>query len=207
MKNVHVRKPMRKHRLILSVAMVAFMAIASSGVGFAADITSGGTGSVEATVPLNGTINALAISVTHPASVSYAIDPNLSSADGAFVAPDIAITNNSKVPVNVTVKSLTSSTGGTLQFTDVAADTYTWADLNATESKTYIALGVKIADTTGWDAGCATDTRYAVDTGDTLFGSLAAGASGSLAMTANYGLAFDQSYTATHSLIFMFNLV
>ena len=181
-------------------------AVLAEQSGYAILGNSTGTGDVEATVPVSGSIDATTISVTHPASVAYTIDPNLGYEDGAFVAPDIAITNNSAVPINVTVESLSSATGGTLQFADVAADAYLWADLSVTESKAYIALGVKISDGTGWNTGYTTDTRYAVDTGDTLFGSLAAGASGRLDMTANYGLAFDQNYTAVHNLVFMFDM-
>jgi hypothetical protein len=170
-------------------------------------ITTTGDGSVEATVPVNGTIEATTISISHPVSVEYAIDPNLGYAGGAFIAPDIPITNNSVVPVNVTVESLTSAAGGTLQFTDVAPDAFAdWSKLNTADTKTHIALGVQVADGTGWSAGYKADTRYAVETGDTLFGTLNSSATGHMTMVASYGLAFDQNYTAQHSLVFMFDL-
>lgn len=162
------------------------------------------TNAVESTIPMNGTVSAITISVTHPASVAYTIDPNLEM--GTFVAPDIAITNNTKVAVNVSVKSLDSASGGTLQFTDVATDAKEWATLDLEDSKSFIALGVKIDNTDGWNSGYNTDTHYAVDTESTLLGSLDTDATGHMIMTANHGLAFDCNYTALHNLIFMFDL-
>lgn len=198
------RKPFK---MLLSVALAASMFIASSVVAFADDATTTGTGTVETTVPVNGTINALTVSVTHPASVEYVINPNL-GVGSAFVAPDIAITNNTVVPVNVTLKSLASAPGGTLQFTDVANDAKDWANLGLADTKAYIAMGIKIADDpAGWEVGYNTATRYAVDTGDTLFGALGTGATAHMTMVANHGYAFDQNYTAVHNLVLMFNLM
>lgn len=90
--------------------------------------------------------------------------------------------------------------------TDVAPGAKEWAALNAEDSKTFIALGVEIADGDGWSAGYNESARYAADEGDTLFGSLDAAATGSMALKADYGLAFDQNYTAVHNLVFLFNL-
>ena len=41
----------------------------------------------------------------------------------------------------------------------------------------------------------------------TLFGSLNYNCMGVFTLVANHGLAFNQSYTAMHTLIFMFSLV
>lgn len=169
-------------------------------------VTTKGEGTVETTVPVNGKINATTISVSHPASVEYAIDPNLGYEGGAFVAPDIAITNNSIVPINVTLKSLSSAAGGSVQFTDVAPAEKDWEHLGIDDSKKYIALGVQIANSEGWKDGHKTDARYAVETGDTLFGTLSTGATGHMSMVANYGLSIDQNCTAAHNLVFMFDL-
>jgi hypothetical protein len=108
----------------------------------------------------------------------------------------------------VTVKSLASAPGGTLQFADVANDAYDWANLGLDDTKAYISMGVRIAsDPTGWEAGYNTATRYAVDAGDALFGSLGTGSTGHMTMVANHGYAFDQNYTAVHNLVLMFDLV
>ena len=193
-------------KILLSMVAVMLLLIATAVPAFASDTTATGTGDVSSTVPVEGTIEALTISVTHPATLAYTIDPNTGE-NGDFIAPDIPITNNTKVPVNITVQSLASSTGGTLQFTDVANDAKDWANLNLADSKTYLALGVKVKDAVGWNVGYDVSTHYAVKADPTLFGSLPAATTGTMTLEANFGLAFDQSYTAMHSLIFMFNLV
>ena len=100
-----------------------------------------------------------------------------------------------------------SSAGGTLQLTDVGVVDKDWANLNKADSKTYIALGLEIQNTMEWNTGYNENTYYAVDGVPILFGTLNNNAMGSLSLVAEHGLAFDQEYTAIHSLIFMFNLV
>jgi len=199
-----MKNGMRK-LLALIMVMVAVLSTATV-TAFADDEISSGTGSVSATVPVDGTITSLVISVTHPTTLAYLIDPNGEEA-GTFIAPDIAITNNTKVPVNVTVQSLSSCAGGTIQFTDVGSNDRDWRNLNLADSKKYIALGIKVKDATGWNAGYDQNVHYAFNFSPTLFGSLPANATGNLTLVANFGLAFDQSYTAMHSLVLMFNLV
>ncbi len=188
--------------LMAIMAIFCFTAVPA----FADDATASGEGDVTATVPVEGSITALTISVTHPATLAYTIDPNTGSL-GDFIAPDVPITNNTKVPVNITVQSLASSAGGTIQFTDVADDAKDWANLNLADSKTYLALGISVKDAVGWNIGYDTSAHYAVKADPTLFGSLPANTTGTFIMSADFGLAFDQAYTAIHSLIFMFNLV
>ena len=196
----------RMTKILMTMAAVMLLLISTAVPAFATDTVSSGEGDVSATVPVEGSINALTISVTHPATLAYTIDPN-TGAMGDFIAPEIPITNNTKVSVNITVQSLASSAGGTLQFTDVASDAKDWANLSLADSKTFIALGVKAKDATGWNAGYEEGIHYAVKNDPTLFGSLPANEVGTLTMVANFGLAFDQAYTAMHNLIFMFNLV
>lgn len=101
-------------------------------------------------IPVNGIINALTISVTHPATVSYSIEPN-ADAGYIFIAPDIQITNNTKVPIIVALNSLASSAGGTIQFTDMDPTTQIdWDNMGIVESKEYIALGLTLKDEMEW---------------------------------------------------------
>ena len=193
-----MNKKMKKALLTMTLAMV--LMVTTIVPAFAEDINANGQGDVAATVPVEGTITALTISVTHPATLAYTIDPNTGE-NGDFIAPDIPITNDTKVPVNVSVVELTTATGGTIQFTDVAHDAKDWANLNLADSKTFIAMGVKIKDALGWDVGYDVNTHYAVNADTTLFGSLPADSTGTMTLEANHGLAFDQSYTAMHSLI------
>jgi hypothetical protein len=183
---------------IVTIALLAFAAIPV----FAADTTDTGTGSVTGNVTINGTISPLTISVTHPVNVAYAISPDA----GTFTAPDVKVTNNTKTAVNVTVSSLTAASGGSLTFTDVDPASKSWGTLSLADSKKYIALGIKAKDSTGWNSGYSTTTHWAVNASPLFVGSLNPVAAGTLTLTADYGLSFDGAYTATHILVFLFQL-
>jgi hypothetical protein len=191
-------------RALSGIIVLAILATFSIGA-LAANTTDTGTGTVNGTVTVNGAISALTISVTHPLTAAYAIDPN-NGASGTLTAPDITVLNNTKVPINVTVNSLTASSGGTLTFTDVLPAAKTWATLNLVDSKKFIALGILIKNSTGWTTGYTTTTMYAAGGLPTLFGTLPAAATGTFTLTANFGLAFDAAFTANHSMVFMFQL-
>lgn len=184
---------------IVTLSMLSIMAVPAFAATTAADT---GTGSVTGNVTINGSISPLTISVTHPINVAYAISPDA----GTFTTPDIAVINNTKAAVNVTVQSLTATSGGTLTFTDVDPTAKSWSTLNNADSKKYIALGVKAKDSTGWNTGYSTVTHWATTSSSLLVGSLNPATTGDLALTANYGLAFDAAYTANHSLVFLFQL-
>jgi len=143
------------------------------------------------------------ISVTHPVSVIYAINPNSGS---PFSAPDIPVTNNSDMPVSVTIQTLKSVSGGSLAFADVDPSSKTWDALSLADSKKYIALGVMAKDANGWNSGYNAGTFWSVNTFPMLIGSLNPSATGTLTLTADSGLAFDNAYTAVHSLSFLFQL-
>jgi len=172
---------------------------------FAANTTDTGTGTVTGTVAVNGAISPLTISITHPLTVAYAIDPN-NGVGGTFTAPDITVQNITKAPINVTVNSITATSGGTLTFTDVLPGAKTWATLNLVDSKKFLALGILIKNSTGWSTGYTTTTMNAAGGIATMFGVLPANATGTFTLAANFGLAFDAAYTANHSLVFMFQL-
>lgn len=197
-----MKRSMKK--ILASMLAIALISVCSV-TAFAADTTDTGTGSVNGTVTINGSIRALTISVTHPLTAAYAIDPNTGE-NGTFIAPDISVKNNTKVPINVTVNSLTAASGGTITFTDVLPAAKTWASLNAADSKKYIALGILVKNSTGWNTGYTTTTMYAASGTPTMFGTLPSAASGTFTLNASYGLAFDGAYTANHSLVFMFQL-
>lgn len=196
----------KRKRLIASLLAAAMIFSSAALPVFAETATDTGTGSVTSTIPVNGSISALTISVTHPVQVAYAIDAN-GGATGSFSSPAIAITNNTTAPVNVTVQSLTSATGGSIQFTDKLPGDEDWASLNNADSKKYLALGIGITDGSGWNSGYVTSTDWAAANTSVEFGSLDTAATGNFQFTADYGHAFDQAYTANHSLVFMFDLV
>lgn len=161
-----------------------------------------GSSSQTDTIDVEGTISASGISVTHPTGIAYTIDSS-----GKFASSEFPITNDSPGPISVTVESLRSVAGGTLQFTDVAPDAEDWGNLDLAGSKTYIALGIGADTSTGWSSGVSTDTFWAVDTTPMAVGDIASGGSASPVLTAHNGRVFDQSYTARHSLVLEFNLI
>jgi hypothetical protein len=144
------------------------------------------------------------VSVTHPVSISYAIDPNSST---PFTAPDIPITNHSTFPVRVSVAGLKATSG----IGDAAPTSYTdWNSLTATQTGSGIALGVGISKTAG-SGWTAVDRTVPVYTGDLAsevpLGTLGAnGASGNLALTAKFGLAWAKTTNVSHELTLNFTI-
>lgn len=194
----------KKRRILSSVLAMTIAALSISTGAFAADTTDTGTGSVSGTVAINGTISPLTISVTHPVNAGYAIDPN-SGSTTSIVAPDLEVTNNTKVPVVVTVDSLSAAPGGSLTFSDVDSSAKEWGSLGLADSKKYIALGIA-AKSTGWNTGYNTGLFKSVSATPMQVGSLNPDTTGALALSASHGLAFDSNYTANHNLVFNFRL-
>lgn len=201
----------KKTSLFAKAAMFAVAAatLAATSLPASAATTSSlsGTGTVGANTEVDGTIKPLILSVSYPSSVSYTIDPN---GNPTFTADDVSITNSTNADVDVTVASLQSEAGGSLEFTDTNPGNFSddqWNHLTLTQSKTYLALGMGITDSTGWDAGYNTNTDWAYAGTATDFGHLSSGATGNFAFSAKHGLAFDQQYTAKHAIVFEFSLV
>jgi hypothetical protein len=189
-------------RFLAGIVTLAVLAVSAVVPVFAANTTDSGTGSVTGNVTINGSISPLTISLTHPVNVAYAISPDA----GTFSSPDLDVTNNTKVAVNVTVESLTAASGGTLSFTDVDPTSKSWSTLDLADSKKYIALGIAAKSSSGWNSGYNTVTHWAVNPTPMQIGSLNPNAVGALNLAADYGLAFDGAYTANHQLTFLFQL-
>ena len=189
---------------LMMIVMITLVA-ATSVTALADDTTTTGEGDASTSIPIEGSISALTVSVTHPATVSYAIDPNTGDTSG-IISPEIQLVNNTLAPIKVRVESMFSTSGGTLQFTDVLPTDKDWANLNVTESKEFAALGIKIPSVGEWNTGYNEDTHYAADMTLVEFGTLNSNCMGTFTLVANHGLAFDQAYTANHSLFFMFDL-
>jgi hypothetical protein len=164
-----------------------------------------GTGDVNSTVPIVGSINALEISFTHPANISYAIDPN---DENGFYCADIQIQNNSKVPVKVAIEAFEACSGGDLVFQDMLSDSIGWNSLNKQETKTYIALGLQYVGVSQWLFSIPEmiEPLYAVEINNTYIGTLAKNSAATLRLSGFHGLSFDNSYTSKHELIFVISL-
>ena len=148
------------------------------------------------------------ISVTHPISVNYSINPN---SGNPYSADNAVITNNSRIKVRVSVQSFSAVSGGNIYFTDVTPTYFSsWNSLTASQTKRYIALGLQVAETvpnsTGWYSINRNTPVYGAEiTNPILLGTLnPSGAKGNLSFLAKYGLAWDGSYTAKHSLTLLF---
>jgi len=169
-------------------------------------VTTEGTGNVNSTVPIVGSINALEISITHPVNIAYAIDPN--NEDGFYCA-DIQIQNNSKVPVKVRIEAFEASSDGDIVFQDIMPDGVDWNALNKQETKSYIALGLQYVDESQWLSSVTemAEPLYAVEIDDTYIGVLGKGSAATLRLSGYHGLAFDSSYSAKHELVFIVSLL
>lgn len=184
----------------LGVCMAAISCVLPVSAATPTTQTVTGTGSVTATVPVSGTVQATTISVTVPINASYAINPDANT----FTAPALAVTNNSVVPINVGVQSLTADTSGTI--TDKLPTDENWAALDAADSARYLALGVGITDGSGWNTGYNTSTDWAAAKTPVQFGTLASGATGNMNLTGQFGRAISKTITPTGSLVFSFSL-
>jgi hypothetical protein len=144
------------------------------------------------------------VSVTHPVSIGYSIDPN---SDTPFTAPDIPITNHSTFPVRVSVAGLKATSG----ISDAAPTSYSdWNKLTAAQTGSGMALGVGIGKTAG-SGWTAVDREAPVYTGDLVsevpLGTLGAnGASGNLTLTAKFGLAWAKAKNVSHELTLDFDI-
>ncbi len=147
------------------------------------------------------------ISVTHPISLSYSLNPNLGN---PFSTDNVYLTNNSRIKVRVSVQSFAAISGG-ITFTDVSPTYFTnWNNLTAAQTKRYIALGVQVAETTtsstSWYSINTISPVYGANiTSPVLLGTLNPnGAQGSLYFSVKCGLAWDSDYTSKHSLTLLF---
>ena len=193
-------------KVFIIMVVVALFVAATSVTALADDTTTTGEGDASTPIPIEGSISALTVSVTHPATISYAIDPNDGDTTG-IIAPEITLVNNTLAPIRVRVESMFSAPGGALQFTDVLPTDKDWSNLSVAESKELIALGIRIPSEMEWNPGYNKNTYYAADMTLVEFGTLNHNCMGAFTLVASHGLAFDQAYTSKHSLFFMFDLV
>lgn len=162
-----------------------------------------------ATINVSHVTNA--ITVTHPAGVSYTINPNNAT---FFTAPNISIMNQALIPVSVSVQSLSSVSGGSITLHDVLPSKYSdWTKLTAGQTKSDIALGISVAETTTGGSTWSTINQsapiYAANITSTVqMGILNPnGAVGNLKFSAYCGLAWDHAYTSMSNLVLVFNAV
>lgn len=148
----------------------------------------------------------LNISVTHPSSIVFKIDPNHSV---PFIDAEIPLKNNSDVPIKVFVKGLSNASGGSLTLSNVQPSKYAnWSKLTAFQTKSNIAFEIRIKETaTGpetWSSISQSGTVPTANMDKTLMGTLNANGTGTLILTADCGLAWDRQYTISNNLSLLF---
>ncbi len=196
---------MKRKALLCLVAVLAVLSVPCLPIA-AAPVT--GTGGIDdSPVVVTGLVQALTISVTHPASAEWTIDVNQ---DIPFAAPVLAVTNHTRCPVEVSVAGLSRNPDCSLPFVDVFPSHFeAWEGLDRADSAGYLALGIRVVndESSNWMPGFSDTVRWAADVGDTWFGALPADGTGILRLQSCHGLAFDTGYTAKHDLTFRFTLV
>jgi hypothetical protein len=148
------------------------------------------------------------ISVTHPISVSFSINPNILT---PYRADDISLINNSRIKVRVSIAGLNNSTAGGKPAVVSPSFFTNWSSLTAYQTKSYIALGVKIKETSAGSGGWYSILNSSVIYGSGIINPVpvgilnANGARGSLVFDIRYGLAWDSTFTAAYSLTLIFD--
>lgn len=147
--------------------------------------------------------------ITHPISICYSLNPNN---EIPFTCPDIKIINNSKIKVNVSVRWFKSINGGSIFLNDVQPNKYSnWNALSADQTKSDIALGVKIKESV-----TGSSTWYYIKNPRILYAESITtqialgrlnpnGAIGNLSISALHGFAWDSLYTTVHNLTIVFD--
>ena len=189
-------------RTISVLLAIMMIAISTTSVFASEDTTDMGTGSVAGYVEVTGTFLPTTIFVTHPVTAEYCVIAD----DGGFISTDIPITNLTKVPINVSILEFKAAPGGAFQFYDVFPEDIDWDTLGLEQSKSFIALGIKIKDQNEWVSGNSS-VYYAANNNQEHMGILSQNTTGTFELLAYHGLAFDEQYESRHQIEFLFNLV
>ncbi len=143
------------------------------------------------------------ISITHPLTVSYTIDPNTETLTGG----EIPIINNSQhIGVSVSVQSFT-----TTGIANVTPDQYAdWRVLTAAQTAGSIALGLKVKEASpsagGWNKISQTSAFYSTSPENPVqLGIINVCGTGNLSLCAKYGLAWASQTSVQHNLTLVFN--
>ncbi len=184
-----------------------------------ADTTEGFLDGAQTTVTVDGDVQPLQISITHPISVTWQLKFNVAFYSMGLNANTVDITNNTPAPVKLTVQSF-KTTGGTYQFTDVFPNHFSnWGTLNKADSEKYIALYLYVYDTaqltdlpvdglwkTEISPSYTIPVHFAAQETPTYLGTMPANGTAKLGLTGTWGNAISQNGTSVDTLILQFNL-
>lgn len=162
----------------------------------------------ENTAEVTGTIQVSIIDVDIPTTASFVIDPNSVS----FTAPELYITNNSTMPISVSILEFDNKVDTINQFIEVDENDKAWSLLDTTESMSYIYLGIGAEDIyqEGYVGGTVDDIKYSAHEIQTLpveFASIKPGFTVTLDMESKFGRAMSGAFTTTYELVFIVSLM
>lgn len=157
---------------------------------------------------VTGNIQVSIIDVDIPTSASFMIDPN----GPTFIAPKLYITNDSTMPVSVSLTAFDNKAETVNQFIETYKNDKDWYNLGANESKRFIYLGIGAEDL--HQEGYVEDSvregmipAILVQERDVDFASIKPGNTVTLEMEGNYGRAIDGAFSTTYELIFIISVM
>ena len=164
------------------------------------------------TLEILGNIKATVISITVPTSIEFAANPE----DGSIISSNFEIINNTNVALRVSLCDFSLSEDSLHTFTDVLPNEKDWLKLGVSDSKKFIALGLKPLktddddDNDGW-ADCLENQPIYVKQVKEIDGMMELGTikknSGvSFELVGNAGRAFIETVRVIYDLVFMFEL-
>ncbi len=157
---------------------------------------------------VTGSIEASILDVDIPTVASFTINPN----EPDFVSPDLIITNNSTMPVTLSLTGFDNKVDSENQFTEVGANEKDWDNLGINESKHYIYLAIGAKDS--YEEGYIINKEWlndvsalTVQSSTIECASIAPGRNVTLNFRANYGRAYEEAFTTTYDLIFLISIM
>ncbi len=157
---------------------------------------------------LTGTIQASILDVDIPTLASFTINPN----GPTFSSPDLIISNNSTMPVTLSISGFDNKAGSDNQFIEVGREDKDWDNLGISQSSKYIhiAIGAKNPNEMGYiiNREWQNDvSAHDVQAGTIECGSMAPFRNVTLKFTGEYGKAFQQTFTTTYDLMFLVSIM
>lgn len=162
----------------------------------------------ETKMELTGTIQASIIDVDIPTVASFTINPN----GPTFTSPDLVITNNSTMPVTLSLSGFDNKAATDNQFTEVGQYDKDWQDLGIHASKNYIYLAVdaKNPAEVGYVDGeewIGAKSAHQVQGGAMECASIAPFSNVTLNFESEFGRSFQAPLTTTYELLFIVALM
>ena len=156
----------------------------------------------EADISVKGTITPTLVSVAVPTEgLTFTLNPNLES-DQQFIAPDFSISNESRAPIGVELKSFEQMTN---VLNDVLPSKYaSWEGLNKKQSED-IALALIPQASDRW-ISLNEGAYYVANTVNQTLGTIKGNSVVDFKFSALHGQAFSEPLTPQYKLTFVFEL-